>query len=136
METDAGAPKRRKYAGYNTVLVMWHETIAADFDPLAALKELAESRGLIATEKSSRASRQLRIDTGQSSQSRRKRRTVIDKSIRQDAAKLLRRALKDPESAERIKRMVERARQGEDVGSGIPDALEPSEDAPISYRRI
>ena len=140
MQAEEGATTRRKYPGYNSLLVTWHETIAAEFDPLAALKDLAKSKGLIATEKSSRVSRQLRIDSVESSQLRRKRRTVIDKSIRQEAAKLLRRALKDPESAERIKKMVERARQGEDVSLGVTDALETDssqrDESPISYRRI
>ena len=115
---------RKKYPGYNTVLVVWHHSIPQAFDPIAALKELANSHGLIVSDKVSRASRRLRVDSVESAKLRDKP-TPVDRSLRQEAAKLLRQTLKDPRGAERIKGFVERARRGEDISQSFPDAMDP-----------
>jgi hypothetical protein len=123
MQANPVKARRKKYPGYSAVLVVWHDSITQEFDPVTALKALADSRGLLVDEKASTAVRRLRVDSVESSQLR-KRSQPIDRSIRQDAAKLLRRALKDPRSAERIKGLVERARHGEDMSQGLPDAMD------------
>ncbi len=105
--------------------VLWHESITPDFDPVTALKALADSRGLVATEKVNLASRRLRVDTVQSSQLREKRTPPTTKTVRQEAFKLLRQALNNPQAAEDIKALVERARQGQDISHGLTDAMDP-----------
>jgi hypothetical protein len=125
MAVDPVKVRRKKYAGYNTLYVIWHESIAEDFDIPSTLKALAEAHGLLADEKRGKASNRMRIDTVESSRLRGRRQPVVDREFRQDAAKLLRRALKDPRSAERIRSLVERARLGEDVDGVIPDAIDP-----------
>ena len=122
--SDPVNPTRKKYQGYNTVLVVWHHSIPQTFDPIAALKELANSHGLIISDKVSRASRRLRVDSVESAKLREKP-TPVDRTFRQEAAKLLRQTLKDPRGAERVKGFVERARRGEDVSETFPDAMDP-----------
>jgi hypothetical protein len=124
MQPEPFGEKRTKQPGYKSVLVSWHESIGSDFDPVATLMGLAESHGLVVRDKVTKSYRRLRFDTVESSQLGPRRRSLIDKAVRQDAAKLLRRALSNPHSAERIKGLVERARQGEDVRHELAGAID------------
>src|SRR5260370_1227974 len=126
MENNPVKARRKKYPGYSVVTVLWHESILKEFDPVEALKELADSRGLVAKEKVNRASRRLRVDSVQSSKLRDARSQPTDKGIQQEAFKLLRKALKNPQAAEDIKALVERARQGEDASHGLSEAMDPN----------
>jgi hypothetical protein len=124
MENNPVQARRKKYPGYNVVTVLWHESIPKEFDPVEALKALADSRGLVAKEKVNRASRRLRVDSVQSSKLRDARSLPADKGIQQEAFKLLRKALKNPQAVEDIKALVERARKGEDTSQGLSEAMD------------
>jgi hypothetical protein len=116
-------PPRKKLAGYRVLQVSWHESIPEDFSPADVLIGLAESRDLVVSDRAGKVVRRLRIDTEESARQRDRKSSAVDKTVRRDAAKLLRRAFKDPRTADRIKRLVERARQGEDVAKELADVM-------------
>ena len=124
MTSEMKSPRQKKYVGYRTAYIAWHESISDDFDLISTLKALAEANGLVVTEKVGKSSHRLRIDTRESDQMRRRRRPAVDHALQQEATRLLRRALRDPQAAERIKTLVERARRGENVGPNVPDAMD------------
>jgi hypothetical protein len=125
MEVRPVSTRRKRLPGYNTLRVIWHESISDDFDLPSTLKALAEAHGLVTKDKTTKGSRQFRIDTVESAQSNGRQRALLDKSTQLAAVKLFRHALRDPRSAERIRTLVERARLGEDVDGGVADAIDP-----------
>jgi len=119
----ASAAPRKKLAGYKILQVSWHESIPEDFSPADVLTKLAESRGLVVSDRAGKTVRRLRVDTEESASQNRRKTSTVDKTVRRDAAKLLRRAFNDPRTADRIKSLVDRARQGEDVSKELGDVM-------------
>jgi hypothetical protein len=107
MQAKPAKERRKKYPGYKTLVVAWHESIK-EFDPVIALKEVATSRGLIVDLKAHMATPRLRVDSVESQRLRRKISQPIDKP-----------------TADRIRDLVERARQGEDVSQALVAAMDP-----------
>jgi hypothetical protein len=108
MQAKPAKARGKKYPGYNTLMVVWHESINKEFDPVSALKEVATSRGLIVDLKAHMATPRLRVDSVESQRLRRKLSQPIDKP-----------------TADRIRDLVERARQGEDVSQALLAAMDP-----------
>ena len=109
---------------YHRMTVLWHRSVDARFDPLPVVRSLAESLGLLIRESTSgRTGRvTLRIDTRESKATKGKG-PLVDKATRQAATKLLRKALRDPAQADRIRALIQRQEAGEDISTELADAI-------------
>ena len=108
MQAKPARARRKKYPGYNTLMVVWHESINKEFDPVSALREAATSRGLVVDLKAHMATPRLRVDSIESQRLRRKLSQPIDKA-----------------TAAHLRDLAERARQGEDVSQALLAAMDP-----------
>ena len=110
---------------YKRMTVLWHHSLDSRFDPLAVVKSLAESMGLVIRQSTSgRTGRvTLRIDTKESKATKGKG-PLVDKATRRAAAKLLRQALSDPAQADRIRALIERQAAGEDIAGALAEAID------------
>ena len=124
METLPRAPAANAFETYLRMTVLWHESTARAFDPVAAVVSLASSQGLLVKQTlSPRTGRTtLRVDTPES-KGKKKGGPVVDKTTRREASKLLRRALRDPALAERIKDLILRQAAGEDVSAELTETI-------------
>ena len=110
---------------YRRMTVLWYHSIDARFDPVSVVKALADSMGLLIRESTSgRTGRiTLRIDTRESKATKGKV-PLVDKATRREAAKLLRRALRDPAQAERIMALIQRQAAGENIAGELAETIE------------
>jgi hypothetical protein len=114
----------RNTDSYRRMTVLWHESIDDRFDPVGVIKSMAASTGFLIRESTSASTGRvtLRVDTRESKATKGKG-VLVDKATRRAAAKLLRKALRDPAQANRIRSLIQRQEAGEDVSSELAEAL-------------
>lgn len=124
--------RTRAESEYLRANLVWHVGLRDSFDPLAVVRQLADSLGLVMTEsKSKRTGRvSMRIDSRSSLKARRGGRSLVDKPTMNKATTLLRRALRDPEAAAAIASLVDRANAGEEVTDELVAAITRSQQPP------
>lgn len=125
--TDGGrAGRQKRQSDYIKTTVSWHSSLKPTFDPVKALRNEAETQGLVVTEVVSHHTGRLaiRIDSPESRLSSRAGSPLLDKASRANAAKLLRRAMRDPEAAAIIKSLLEKGETDREATVQLSAAME------------